>query len=61
MSRQSKKAPKGTPKTGAVAVVDSKIMALGTEKLTELSVKNPAPDSSPSREPSGTYRIISFD
>ncbi len=34
---------------------------VGVDKLVELSVTNPAPDSSPSREPTGTYMIISFD
>ena len=34
---------------------------IGAETLAELAVKNPAPDSSPSREPTGTYRIISCD
>jgi hypothetical protein len=30
-----------------------------TESLSDMLVRSPAPDGSPSREPAGTYRIIS--
>lgn len=30
-----------------------------TENQSDMLVRNPAPDGSPSREPTGTYRIIS--
>ena len=29
-----------------------------TENLSDMLVRNPAPDASPSREPTGIYRII---
>ena len=29
-----------------------------TENLSDMLVRNPAPDGSPSREPTGVYRII---
>lgn len=29
-----------------------------TEDLSDMGVRNPAPDASPSREPTGIYRII---
>jgi hypothetical protein len=29
-----------------------------TENLSDMVVRNPAPDGSPSREPNGMYRII---
>jgi len=39
------------PKQGSPARV--------TENLSDMVVRNPAPDGSPTREPAGTYRIIS--
>lgn len=30
-----------------------------TDNMSDMLIRNPAPDGSPSREPVGTYRIIS--
>lgn len=45
----------------AVAVPVNAGSAIHIEGLTDLAVRNPAPDASPSRAPTGTYRVVSFE
>jgi len=44
--------------TSEPAAVQGGSPARLTDNLSDMLIRNPAPDGSPSREPAGTYRII---
>ncbi len=46
-----------TTRAAAAAAADASPGRL-SENLSDMLVRNPAPDGSPTREPTGTYRII---
>jgi len=60
MSGRQKKTP-GPVVSTVAPVADSNSKVIATARLSEMAITNPAPDASPSREPTGTYKIISFN